>query len=79
MLETSDEVYCPNCGTLVDPTLTTEIPNTGSQLKLVFRCFSGCGVSWAAQPEQAATRGVGNLLITSATDMSGLPFAKLKR
>ena len=71
--------YCPKCGKAIDQTLTTEVPNVGSQFKIKLQCFNGCDITWAAQPELPATRGIGNLMVASAIDMSGLSFEKIKR
>ncbi|XP_057302544.1 uncharacterized protein LOC130636732 [Hydractinia symbiolongicarpus] len=71
--------YCPKCGVGLDSTMTTEVPNTGTQLKLKFNCMNGCDSSWVSQPEMQSTRGLGNLSITSAIEMAGLQFNKMKR
>ena len=42
--------YCMKCGALIDPSLTEEIQNTGSQLSFHLQCFKGtCSRTYSSQ------------------------------
>ena len=42
--------YCMKCGALIDPSLTEEIQNTGSQLSFHLQCFKGtCSRTYCSQ------------------------------
>ena len=39
----------------------------------------GCGYNWSTQPIISCTKGAGNLLLTSATELSGIAFQKVDK
>ena len=63
--------YCFKCGGLIDPTLTKEIHNEGSQASFRFTCVNERDLTWSTQPKIENVKGVGNVFLIAATEMSG--------
>lgn len=51
----------------------------GTQYRVELHCINGCVYRWSSQPLLGAAAGAGNLMVTAAADMVGIPFPKLKR
>jgi hypothetical protein len=65
------------CGTALNE--RKEVNRVGTQFKVKMECLKGCSTTWASQPETKSLAGAGNLMVTSAGEMAGIPYLKLKR
>ncbi|XP_057317569.1 uncharacterized protein LOC130662676 [Hydractinia symbiolongicarpus] len=69
--------YCMKCGSPVS--IIDKRSFQGTKVTFFMTCLSRCETRWDSQPKCSGTRGVGNLLITAAGEMSGISYPKLKR
>ena len=71
--------HCPNCGTKVDSTATREIKSNGSLYAIQITCLKGCSMKWTSQPDIKSCSGIGNLDLTSAITLAGIPQCKFEK
>lgn len=71
--------FCCKCGAPVDRSLITENQREGTQITYKFTCLQGCDVHWSTQSKLAGVKGLGNLFLVAATEMSGIPVQKILR
>ncbi|XP_066933448.1 uncharacterized protein [Clytia hemisphaerica] len=68
---------CQVCGEAIIE--TKKIENEGTQYRRKMNCLGGCQTEWSSQPKATNFKGIGNLMVTAAAELSGISFPKLKR
>ncbi|XP_066918258.1 uncharacterized protein [Clytia hemisphaerica] len=51
----------------------------GTQYNVKMECLNGCLTTWSSQPKAKSLKGIGNLMVTSAIELSGISYPKFKR